>query len=183
MQKGDGLIMPNGNPMEKLTILTPPADYDPHRAMVGILIQEWLKMLGIPASARSMGFGAMTHHVKGRHDFDLFVLGYGHLSLDPDYLRNFFHSSNDTTRGWNTSGYHNPAFDEISDQSSRTLYLEARRRLIHEMQRIIMRDIPFFPLYNPKLVEAVRTDRFKGWVNMMGGIGNTWSFCQLESMR
>ena len=59
--------------------------------------------------------------------------------------------------------------------------IEKRRSLIWEMQRIIMEDIPYFPLYNPKLVEGVRTDKFSGWVQMLGGIGNIWSFCQIRA--
>jgi ABC-type transport system substrate-binding protein len=149
--------------------------------MTGIMIQEWLRALGIPAFAKPMPFSALTHHVKGRRQFDLFVLGFGNLSLDPDYLRNLFHSSNDRPRGWNTVGYHNPSFDHTADQSGRILNVEKRRDLIWEMQRMIMRDLPYIPLYNPKLVEAVRTDRFEGWVEMLGGIGNIWSFCLLKS--
>jgi ABC-type transport system substrate-binding protein len=178
--KGKGIILPDGSPMERLVILTPPADYDPQRAMTGIMIQEWLRMAGIPAISRPMAFGSLIHQVKGRHQFDLFILGYGRLALDPDFLRNFFHSSNDMVRGWNMCGYQNPDFDRIANESARVMELERRRELIREMQRIIMNDLPYIPLYNPKLVEAVRTDKFEGWINMLGGIGNTWSFCQIR---
>jgi ABC-type transport system substrate-binding protein len=178
--RGEGIILPNGHPMKRITILTPPADYDPLRAMVGIMIQEWLRMIGIPVLSRPVGFSSLMDQVKRRHKFDLFVLGYGNLSLDPDYLRNFFHSKNDRPRGWNMSGYSNPQFDKIADESSRTMDVDKRRALIWEMQKIIMRDIPYIPLYNPKLIEAVRYDRFSGWVEMLGGIGNTWSFCTIR---
>jgi peptide/nickel transport system substrate-binding protein len=57
---------------------------------------------------------------------------------------------------------------------------EKRRELIWKMQGIIMSDVPYIPLYNPKHIEAVRTDNFGGWVQMLGGIGNTWSFCLLK---
>jgi ABC-type transport system substrate-binding protein len=175
-----GIMMPDGRPVESFTILTPPSDYDPHRAMAGMMAQEWLRKIGIPATSKPMAFGSLIQQVKARHRFALFVLGYGRLSLDPDYLRNFFHSINDKSRGWNMSGYKNPDFDRIADESSSTMDVEKRKDLIWEMQRIIMRDIPYFPLYNPKLVEAVRTDKFAGWVEMLGGIGNTWSFSQLR---
>ena len=178
--RGKGILLPNGKPMEKFTILTPPADYDPLRAMIGILVQEWLRDLGIPATARPMSFGALTEQVKVRRDFDMFVLGFGNLSLDPDYMRSFFHSAHDRPRGWNTVGYRNPEFDRLADQSSREMDQEKRRKIICEMQRTLMADIPFLPLYNPKLIEAVRTDRFDGWVQMLGGIGNTWSFCTIK---
>lgn len=181
MVRGKGIILPNGHRMKRITILTPPADYDPLRAMVGIMIQEWLRMIGIPVLSRPMGFSSLMDQVKRRRQFDLFVLGYGNLSLDPDYLRNFFHSKNDRPRGWNMSGYRNPEFDKIADESSRTMDVDKRRALIWEMQKIIMRDIPYIPLYNPKLIEAVRHDRFSGWVKMLGGIGNTWSFCTIRA--
>jgi len=178
--KGKGIRLPNGQPMEKFTILTPPADYDPLRAMSGIIIQEWLRMVGIPTSAKPMAFGALIQQVKGRHQFDSFILGYGRLDIDPDWVKNFFHSNNDKARGWNMSGYKNPDFDRISEESANALDREKRRKLIWEMQKMILRDVPYIPLYNPKLIEAVRTDKFSGWVETLGGIGNTWSFCEVR---
>jgi ABC-type transport system substrate-binding protein len=102
------------------------------------------------------------------------------LSLDPDWIRYFFHSSQDKKQGGNKSGYHNPDFDRIADLSARTVNREERRKLIHEMQKIILRDVPFIPLYNPILIEAVRKDGFTGWVETLEGIGNIWSFCELK---
>lgn len=180
---GEGIMLPDGKPMEKFTILTPPADYDPHRAMCGMMMQEWLRMLGIPAYSKPMAFGALLQQVKARHEFDSFVLGYGNLSLDPDYLRNFFLSSNDKPNGWNMSGYNNPEFDKIADESARTMDRDKRQTLIWEMQKIIMRDVPYLPLYNPNLIEAVHKGRFTGWVQMLGGIGNLWTFCELKPVK
>ena len=166
--------------MEPFEILTPPADYDPLRAMSGLMIQEWLRAIGMPAFSKPMAFGALLEQVKGRHEFDAFVLGYGRLSLDPDYLRNFFLSSNDKPRGWNMSGYKNKYFDQLANQSASEMNPEIRRDLIWKMQKIIMADVPYIPLYDPKLIEAVRNDTFRGWVNMLDGIGNIWSFCQVK---
>jgi peptide/nickel transport system substrate-binding protein len=179
---GEGIILPDGKPMEKFTILTPPADYDPHRAMCGMMMQEWLRMLGVPAYSKPMAFGALLQQVKVRHEFDSFILGYGNLSLDPDYLRNFFISTNDKKRGWNMSGYNNPNFDKIADESASAMNRDKRRSLIWEMQKIIIGDVPYIPLYDPKLIEAVRKGRFTGWVQMLGGVGNLWSFCQMKPM-
>jgi ABC-type transport system substrate-binding protein len=181
--KGEEILLPDGRPMEDFTILTPPADYDPLRAMSGIMLQEWLKMIGIPAKSRPMALGSLIQQVKSRQQFDLFVLGYGNLSLDPDYLRNFFISANDRAGGWNMSGYRNPRFDRIAEESAGTMNLEKRRELIWKMQKIIMRDIPYLPLYGPKLSEGVKRGTFKGWVKMVGGIGNTWSFCTIKESR
>jgi peptide/nickel transport system substrate-binding protein len=177
---GEGIRTPDGRRMERFTILTPPADYDPLRAMSGLMIQEWLRAMGMPAFSKPMAFGALLEQVKGRHKFDAFVLGYGRLSLDPDYLRNFFHSSNDKPRGWNMSGYKNKKFDRLADKSASEMNPENRKKLIWKMQKIIMADVPYIPLYDPTLIEAVRKNRFSGWVNMVDGIGNIWSFCLVK---
>lgn len=175
--QGRGIRLPDGKPMRPFTILTPPADYDPERAMAGMMIQEWLREVGMPASSRPMAFGALIDQVSVQHRFDTFILGYGHLSLDPDYLRTFFSSSQDRKRGGNKSGYHNPEFDRIANASAATMDEKERQKLVWEMQKILMRDLPYIPLYSPDLIEAVRTDKFTGWVPMLEGIGNIWSFC------
>ncbi len=178
--KGEGIRMPDGKPMPEFTILTPPADYDPHRAMSGQMIQEWLRAAGMPAISRPMAFGALIQKVKGQHDFDAFILGYGKLSLDPGYLRAFFHSAMNKPRGWNMSGYENKAFDALSTESNNAMDPEQRRKMIFKMQQMLMSAVPYVPLYNPTIIEGVRTDRFTGWVPMLGGVGNIWSFCQIK---
>ncbi len=178
--EGKGIIMPDGRPMEEITILTPTAGYDPYRLKTGMMTEKWLREIGIPANARATEFGALIHRIKDRHQFDLFVLGYGKLSLDPDYLRTFFHSRNDKPSGWNMSGYKNPYYDRISDESAGAMNIERRKKLVWNMQNIILRDVPYYPLYNPKMIEGVRKERFMGWVEMHGGIGNMWSFCQIR---
>lgn len=173
------LRRPDGTPLPELTILTPPADYDPQRAMAGMMVQEWLNQVGIRASARPMAFGAMLEKIKAQHDYDCFVLGYGSLPLDPGWVGAFFLSKHDGKGGWNMSGYHNPAFDALAEQASRALDPDERRPLVLRMQEMLQEDVPWLPLYNPLLVEAARQDRFRGWVPMVGGIGNIWSLCEL----
>ena len=181
--KGKKIRDPAGKPIHNITILTPPADYDPMRAQAGIFIQEWLRALGIPALAKPIAFSSLSDQVQVRREFDAFIHGYGNLSLDPDYVRSFFHSRYDRARGRNTSGYHDAEFDRISDESAVTMDKEKRRDLLFQMQQIISRDVPWIPLYNPSIIEAARSDRFAGWVDMPVGIGNWWSFCSLKSIR
>jgi len=178
--EGQGIRLPDGKPMDNFIILTPPADYDPKRAFAGMMIQEWLRKIGMPAFARPMSFNSLLDRVKGKHDFDAFILGYGKLDLDPDYLRTFFHSENDKPRGWNMSGYNNPDFDEIARQQIMVVDEEKRKQLIWEMQTILMEDLPYIPLYNPHILEAVSKKKFNGWVEEVDGIGNIWSLCMVK---
>ena len=175
-----GLRLPDGNLMDRFTILTPPADYDPLRAMSGMMIQQWFRAMGMPAYARPMAFGALLNKIKTEHDFDTFILGYGNLSLDPDYVRVFFYSKNDKPRGWNMSGYHNSDFDKIARASRSAMIPTERQKLIYRMQELVIAAVPYLPLYKPSVIEAVRNERFTGWVNMLEGIGNIWSFCEVK---
>jgi ABC-type transport system substrate-binding protein len=177
---GRGIRRPDGQPIPPFTILTPPADYDPARAISGTIIQQWLREIGLPASARPMEFGSLLQQVRTRQDFDAFILGYGRLSLDPDYLCTFFTAANDKPRGYNMSGYNNKKFDALASRTRTEMDPEARMRIVHEMQALLMADVPYIPLYLPDLLEAVRTDRFAGWVPMLDGIANRWSFTQLK---
>ena len=178
--RGKGIILPDASPMKEFIILTPTSDYDPKRAAIGMTIVRWLKSMGIPARVKPMEFGSLIQQIKNRHQFDLFVLGYGKLSLDPDYLRTFFHSRNDKPGGWNMSGYKNPYYNRIADESASAMNIERRKKLVWKMQNIILQDVPYYPLYNPKMIEGVRKERFRGWVEMLGGIGNMWSFSQIR---
>jgi ABC-type transport system substrate-binding protein len=180
VQPAGELRRPDGTPMKPFDILTPPADYDAHRAMSGMMVQEWLRDIGLPAFARPMHFGSLLEKIKSHHDFDMFVLGYGRLPLHCDYLRYFFQSSQDKRGGYNMSGYRNQAYDRIATESQSEMNESRRRELLHHMQKTISMELPYIPLYNPFLVEAVRIDRFEGWVSMIEGIGNRWSFCQLK---
>ncbi|MCA1784834.1 MAG: ABC transporter substrate-binding protein, partial [Desulfobacteraceae bacterium] len=181
--KPSDIILPSGEAMAKFVILTPPADYDPKRAFAGTMIQEWLRQLGIPAFARPMSFNSLLETVKGKHDFDAFVLGYGKLDLDPDYLGSFFSSENDNPRDWNMSGYRNPEFDKLAEEQRLAVDVEERKQMIFKMQEILLEDVPYYPLYNPHIIEATVNKRFTGWVEKVDGIGSIWSLCMVKPVK
>jgi len=173
--RGEGLKMPDGQKVPSFDILTPPADYDPHRAMAGMLIQQWLRQVGMPANSKPSSFGSITQQVKVKRDFDAFILGWGSLAIDPDYLRTFFHSKEDRPNGRNPMGYHSNWYDKIADKSAATMDESKRRDLIFQMQKFIIEEAPYIPLYVPYEIEAVRIDRFVDWNEDLDGVGNHWS--------
>jgi peptide/nickel transport system substrate-binding protein len=48
------------------------------------------------------------------------------------------------------------------------------------MQALLARERPVIPLFVTERVEATRRDAFRGWVPLPEGIGNLWSFLNLE---
>jgi ABC-type transport system substrate-binding protein len=52
--------------------------------------------------------------------------------------------------------------------------------MIFDMQEMLLEDVPYYPLYNPHIIEATVNKRFKGWVERVDGIGNIWSLCMVK---
>jgi peptide/nickel transport system substrate-binding protein len=148
-----------------------------------MLIQQWLRQVGIPASSKPSSFGSITQQVKVKRQFDAFILGWGNLAIDPDYLRTFFHSKEDRPYGRNPMGYHNDRYDKIADESACTMDEAKRRDLIFKMQELIVEEAPYIPLYVPYEVEACRTDGFMGWNEDLNGVGNHWSLLLIKPAR
>jgi ABC-type transport system substrate-binding protein len=183
IQKGQGLIMPDGKTMPPLTILTPPAHYDTEMAAVGQVIQAWLNDFGIDVSWRTMAFGGLFRKIRNERDFDMFIMAWRSLSVDPDYLRRFFHSSYNSPDQWNDTGYNNAEFDRMADLQVKALNLEDRRGIVMALQSRLMTDLPYIPLFVPHRMEGIRSDRFEGWTKRVGGVGNIWTFCLLKPTR
>lgn len=166
--EGEGMKY-KGEYIPSFVILTPPADYDPLRAMSGMLIQEWLKLLGLPVAAQPTAFGTIVQKAMGERDYDIYILGWS-LSLYPDYLRDFFHSSQIMEYGYNMPQYSNPEFDRISDGLVTCGPREEKIEAAFMLQEYIAEECPYVPLFAPAAVEAYRNDRFEGWFDQLDGI-------------
>jgi peptide/nickel transport system substrate-binding protein len=182
-QQAKGLIMPDGQLVPNMTILSPSADYDTEMATSGQVIVEWLQDLGLSVTWKPMAFGALLQKVRYERDFDMFIMGWRGLSVDPDYLRRFFHSSYDSPNEWNYTGYHNADFDRLAEEQIERVNLQQRRKIVMDLQSQLTKDLPYIPLFVPHRMEGIRTDKFEGWTSISGGVGNIWTFCMLKPIR
>jgi len=180
LQNGKGLKGPDGNAISKLTLITPTANYDTEEAATGKAIARWLDKFGVPVSQNTVAFNNLLTLVKFKRNFDMFIMGWRQLSLDPDYLRRFFHSDYDSPNQWNYTGYNNVEFNKLSDLQAESIDIKERRRIVLRLQNILATDLPIIPLYIPHRMEGLRTDKFAGWVKQAGGVGNIWTFCMLK---
>lgn len=171
-QRGEGLKMPNGQPIPPIGILAPSPGYDPLRSTFAIWIERWLNEVGIPAHADLTGFNLIVEKVFDQQDFDMWILGWG-LSLYPDYLESFFHSRHAGLEGHNAGGYNNPEFDALADRLLAETDVDAARVLVFEMQVYLAEDLPYVPLFDTPLVEAFRSDRVEfPYTYSLGGLQN-----------
>lgn len=183
IQKAKGLTMPDGQVVGQFDLLTPPADYDPNRAISAMLISEWMNNFGIPVVARPMAFSAMLQKVKSERNFEMFILGYGFIQPDPDIMRSFFSSKSDRKNGRNLTGFNDKEYDKLAEESSATINPEKRREIIFKLEEIIAGQVPMIPIFTPSEIEAVRKDKFTGWVSTQDGIGNLWSYLVLKPVK
>lgn len=163
---------PEGKPIPPFDILTPSADYDPVRAQSGVFIEEWARAAGFPARSQPLQFRAIVERVTKVRRFDAFILGW-QLGLDPDYVRQFFHSDQDVPEGNNSPGYRNPEFDALADASAKECDRDKRRDLIYKMQEKVVSDVVYIPLFFRHKVEAYNKETFTGWFKDFGGISGS----------
>ena len=169
-QQGEGLRMPNGEPIPELTMLAPGPGYDPLRSTFAIWIERWLNEVGIPLRADLTGFNLIVEKVFDQQDFDLWVLGWS-LTLYPDYLEAFFHSRNSELEGFNPGGYNNPEFDRLADELLAETDLETARQQVFQMQSFLADDLPYVVLFTTPIVETYRSDRLEfPYTDNLGGL-------------
>ena len=159
-QLGEGLKMPNGEPVPNMEVLAPSPGYDPLRSTFAIWIERWLNEIGIPLRANLTGFNVIVEKVFDQQDFDMWILGWS-LNPFPDYLEAFFHSKHSELEGYNPGGYSNPEFDRLAEQLLAETDLEEARRQVFEMQAFLAEDLPYVVLFDTPIVETFRSERLE----------------------
>lgn len=162
--KGEGLTMPNGEPVPELSILTPGPGYDPFRATFSIYMETWMQELGVPVTAEPTDFNAIVDATfppqtpESALEWDMYVLGWGggDPSLPGTSTRAFFHSDQDavTGGGFNTPGYASAEFDEVANAFDAATTIEEAAELTKEMDAILARDLPYVVLFRTPIIEA-----------------------------
>jgi ABC-type transport system substrate-binding protein len=155
---GGRLILPNGTPMQDITLLAPSAGYDPLRSTFAIWIETWLRETGIPVTANLTGFNVIVQKMFTEQDFDLAILGWS-LGIFPSYLRDFFHSEQAVIDGNNAGGYSNPEFDALSDQLLTCETFEDCKAISDQIQTLLATELPYVLLFDTGIVEVYNSSR------------------------
>lgn len=185
--KGEGLTLPNGDPVQELSILTPGPGYDPFRATFSIYMESWMQEIGIPVTAEPTDFNAIVDATfppqtpESALEWDMYVLGWGggDPSLPGTSTRAFFHSDQDsvTGGGFNTPGYNSAEFDEVANAFDAATTIEEAAELTQEMDAILARDLPYVVLFRTPIIEAFGANVTFPAQTIMGGhqgFPNAW---------
>jgi len=154
---GEGIIMPNGEPMPSVSVLTPGAGYDPLRATYGVWIERWAQELGMPLRAQLTGFDTIVQRVfvADPTDFDIYILGW---SLGNPAMPTFYESFFKTDAGNNPLGYSNPEYDEAVDRFMAATELEEAYSIVwNELEPMLDQDLPYVNLFDTPILEFYRS--------------------------
>jgi ABC-type transport system substrate-binding protein len=176
---GEGITMPDGQPMPELTILGPGPAYDPIRATFNQWISEWARELGMPVESELTGFNTILGPVFVDADFDMYILGWslGNVAF-PDYFEAFWHSRNDTavSGNFNTPGFQSEEYDALVDQFMTTGSLDEAQELVYEMQIMLADQRPYIPLFYKQVEDMARNNVIFPYTETLGGITEAAGF-------
>jgi len=131
------------------------------RRRVAVVIQEQLRQVGIQMEIQSLEWGTFYSDIR-KGNFQIYGLTWVGIS-DPDIHHHAFHTKSAPPDGANRGGYSNKRVDELTEKARRETSLEKRREMYLEVQRILARDLPVFPLWAARNI-LVRDRRLKGFV-------------------
>ncbi len=131
------------------------------RLRIAAVIQEQLRRVGIAVEIRSLEWGTFFSDIR-RGNFQLYSLTWVGI-VDPDIYHYAFHSDQAPPAGANRGGYENPEIDRLLEAGRREPSREKRKAIYGNVQRILARELPVFPLWiNRNLL--VRDRRLQGFV-------------------
>lgn len=169
-EPGEGLILPNGTPLQPFEMLAPAPGYDPLRATFALWIERWAAELGIPLKARLTDFNTISTRVFDEQNFDMFMLGWS-LGLYPDHLYLFFHSAQGEMGGFNAGGYNNPEYDKVAEAVRDASDLETAKRVVFQAQEFLADEVPYIVLFDTPVMEAFRRDHVQfPYTEVLGGL-------------
>ena len=151
---------PFPSPIMNFRIYWPSDSVDAPR-MAELLAGMW-KEIGVGVQPQAIDPDALTALCCPAFDFDIMLWGWG-SDPDPNLLLNVMRTESIAT-GSSETGYSNARYDALYEQQSVELDLKKRQALVWEMQRQVHEDAVYIIPYYEMQVQAVRTDRFTGWI-------------------
>ncbi len=137
----------------KITLLSPSSRY-PSDVEVGQAVAGYLRDAGFDVDLQAISDWPTYVETVEQRRFDLFFLGWGGSTGDPDNaFRRLLHSSN-AGELWNPGGYSNPEVDRLIDEGGSEFDLEARGQAYEEIQHIVWEDAPWLFMFRASIFFA-----------------------------
>ncbi|HYG72524.1 MAG TPA: ABC transporter substrate-binding protein [Actinomycetota bacterium] len=125
------------------------------------LVKAMWNEVGVEIEIQGLDPDALTSVCCPSFDYDVIYWGWG-SDPDPGFLLGVA-LCDEIPTGFSETGYCNPDYDELYAAQAVEQDVDARIELIHEMQRILVEDVPYIIPYYEQSIQAWRTDTFAGW--------------------
>lgn len=135
------------------------------RQSIAQLYADYLKKVGIDAEIRIKDWSALYQDMKSGQ-FEMFSAIWVPIT-DPDLYHFVHHSSNipdEKHGGGNRHGYNNPQVDRLIELGRKTMEQEKRKAIYQEIERIMIRDLPYIPLWNEDRIIVMNKNRIHGFI-------------------
>lgn len=134
---------------------------------MGELFSGWMNAVGIDVELSAYDqdqlFGVI---VDGT--YDTFYWGWVPF-VDPDPMLSYFTEAE--LYNYNDANWTNARFEELYLEQKEEVDVDRRIEIVHEMVRILHDDAAYVALWYSPDIQAVRTDRFEGYVRQPADIG------------
>jgi len=127
-------------------------------------IKQWWGELGVETTVQTIEFTTLQHSFWNERDYESTTWGSG-MGPDPDVIYLRIHSSQIFPGGKNAYSLDNSRVDELLDLGRATPDPKERAVYYSELQRIIMEELPFMPLWESVATHVWNKD-FKGLPNL-----------------
>ena len=171
-------------PVEKRSIITSTAQFDPARPEIARLVSQACKEIGWELEANPIDYNQGIQKVIMQQDYEVFLvaLAGSSIRIDPNFFINGVHNSAQHKKGgFNWMGYKSAKLDSLADAQAGAMNIDERKKIVFEAQEVIFADQPGTVVAYPQITMAHRSDKVKGLVPMLGeGIGSFWSDVNME---
>jgi peptide/nickel transport system substrate-binding protein len=125
-----------------------------------IVSRAWAR-IGVRLDRRAVDRNALAAARGPVFDYDVIAWSW-ESDPDPSFLLSVM-TSGEIASGGNDTGWSNPEYDALFERQAAELDPAKRRAMIHRMQAIALSEVAYIVPYYPRVVEAYRRDRFRGW--------------------
>jgi peptide/nickel transport system substrate-binding protein len=111
-------------------------------------VQEQWRTIGVATTVKLTDMPTLTQELRTRREFDVIISGRN-LAQDPD--PSFQVSTRDAgPGGLNSAHYTNPRVDKMLEDGVATFDQDARKKIYHELQDLVMDDLPYATIFEIK---------------------------------
>ncbi|MGZ8481612.1 MAG: ABC transporter substrate-binding protein [Candidatus Limnocylindria bacterium] len=125
------------------------------------LLQGMWAEIGVAIEIQGLDPDTLTSICCPSFDYDIMMWGWG-SDPDPAFLLGVALCGEIET-GFSETGYCNAEYDAMYDAQAVEQDHDGRVAIIHDMQRLLIEEVPYVIPYYQQVIEAWRTDTFTGW--------------------